>query len=193
MAAPLFCKEERGAVEKFLIKLVSKSLQSARQRLAAYKQSSALQEKKQRPCHSGSKSCEQGRGPFNGMKKGHPGFYAWVSFFSFLREVRGRAYLLRSVRSGRCFFFPAALSGRGALPHTPLLACRLGRPLGNVPPGRSGPLKRWTKLLLVSTQLERRDPPLRNARRRLVQSGHGRLERGKWTNHPENPGNKPFL
>ena len=78
-------------------------------------------------------------------------------------------------------------------PRTPLLGCRLGRPLGNVPPGRSGPLKRWTKLLLVSTQLERRDPPLGHARRRLVQSGHGRLERGKWTNHPENPGNKPFL
>ena len=150
MAAPLFCKERRGAEEKFLIKLFSKSLQSARQRLAAYKQSSALQEKKQRPCHSGSKSCEQGRGPFNGMKKGHPGFYAWVSFFSFLREVRGRAYLLRSVRPGRCFFFPAALSGRGALPHTPLLGCRLGRPLGNVPPGRYGPLKRWTKLFLRS-------------------------------------------
>ena len=53
------------------------------------------------------------------------------------------------------------------------LACRLGRPLGNVPPGRSGPLKRWTKLLLVSTQLAWRDPPLRNARRRLVLSGHG--------------------
>ena len=35
MAAPLFCKEERGAEEKFLIKLFSKSLQSARQRLAA--------------------------------------------------------------------------------------------------------------------------------------------------------------
>ena len=87
-----------------MIKLVSKSLQSARQRLAAYKQSSALQEKKQRPCHIGSKSREQGRGPFNGMKKGHPGFYAWVSFFSFLREVRGRAYLLRSVRPVRWLF-----------------------------------------------------------------------------------------
>ena len=29
-----------------------------------------------------------------------------------------------------------------AAPH-PLLACRLGRPLGNVPPGRSGPLKKF--------------------------------------------------
>ena len=58
-------------------------------------------------------------------------------------------------------------------PRTSLLACRLGRPLGNVPPGRSGPLKRWTKLLLVSTQLAWRAPPLRNARRRLVLSGHG--------------------
>ena len=81
MAAPLFCKERRGAEEKFLIKLFSKSLQSARQRLAAYKQSAALQEKKQRPCHIGSKSCEQGRGPFNGTKKGHPSAKTWMSFF----------------------------------------------------------------------------------------------------------------
>ena len=68
------------------------------------------------------------------------------------------------------------LNGAHRAPGPPaplLLACRLGRPLGNVPPGRSGPLKRWTKLLLVSTQLAWRDPPLRNARRRLVLSGHG--------------------
>ena len=36
-----------------------------------------------------------------------------------------------------------------------LLGCRLGRPLGNVPPGRSGPLKRWTKLLRFSTRPKR--------------------------------------
>ena len=129
MAAPLFCKEERGAEGKFLIKLFSKSLQSARQRLAAYKQSSALQEKKQRPCHIGSKSREQGRGPFNGMKKGHPGFYAWVSFFSFLREVRGRAaafsFRLRFQAVGICptpHFSAAASVGRWATSHRDVTA-----------------------------------------------------------------------
>ena len=45
------------------------------------------------------------------------------------------------------------LCGPWARPRS--LACRLGRPLGNVPPGRSGPLKRWTKLLRFSTQLKR--------------------------------------
>ena len=37
------------------------------------------------------------------------------------------------------------------------------------------------------------NPAALKRRARHVQSGHGRLERGKWTNHPENPGNKPFL
>ena len=71
-----------------------------------------------------------------------------------------------------------------------VLACRLGRPLGNVPPGRSGPLKRWTKLLLVSPELKRgllgqrlsassaalkrrARLVLRGHAPRLVQSGHG--------------------
>ena len=99
-----------------MIKLVSKSLQSARQRLAAYKQSSALQEKKQRPCHSGSKSCEQGRGPSDGMKKGHPGFYAWVSFFSFLREVRGRPICFAACGRAAAFSFRLRFQAVGICP-----------------------------------------------------------------------------
>ena len=41
------------------------------------------------------------------------------------------------------------------------------------PPYNPQLLKKLAKLLLVSTQLAWRDPPLRNARRRLVLSGHG--------------------
>ena len=45
------------------------------------------------------------------------------------------------------------------------------------PPYNPQLLKKLAKLLLVSTQLLRRDPPLRNARRRLVLRGHApRLE-----------------
>ena len=52
-------------------------------------------------------------------------------------------------------FAPAPLVDRRAPPYNPQL------------------LKKLAKLLLVSTQLAWRDPPLRNARRRLVLSGHG--------------------
>ena len=63
---------------------------------------------------------------------------------------------LRPMRCAPCGLAPGFLSraapvqGRGTLSHTPLLGCRLGRPLGNVPPGRYGPLKRWTKLFFRS-------------------------------------------
>ena len=60
-------------------------------------------------------------------------------------------------------------------------AAPLATPEGpGVSPQTPPPLKRWTKLLLVSTQLAWRDPPLRNARRRLVLSGHGPRARGRY-------------
>ena len=91
-------------------------------------------------CHTRPEACKQGPGRFP------PSFSERAAETS-----RTLAYALRAVRPAVLHSFPAKLRfafGRGALPHTPLLACRLGRPLGNVPPGRSGPLKRLHRKLL---------------------------------------------